>query len=45
MMIYCIILSYSQGYRSGGFNGRWGNEFSAVRPYKPETVTNIEADA
>ena len=36
-------LSYSQGYRSGGFNGRWGNEFSAVRPYKPETVTNIEA--
>ncbi len=35
-------LSYSQGYRSGGFNGRWGNEFSAVRPYKPETVTNIE---
>jgi len=34
--------SYSQGYRSGGFNGRWGNEFSATRPYKPETVTNIE---
>ena len=35
-------ISYSQGYRSGGFNGRWGNEFSAVRPYRPETVTNIE---
>ena len=34
--------SYSQGYRSGGFNGRWGNEFSATRPYKPETVTSIE---
>tara|TARA_B100000963_G_scaffold215565_1_gene188048 strand:- start:3613 stop:5868 length:2256 start_codon:yes stop_codon:yes gene_type:complete len=39
-MLYYI--SYSQGYRSGGFNGRWGNEFSAVRPYRPETVTNIE---
>ncbi len=35
-------VSYSQGYRSGGFNGRWGNEFSATRPYKPETVTSIE---
>ena len=34
--------SFSEGYRSGGFNGRWGNQFSAVRPYKPETVTNIE---
>ena len=39
-MLYYI--SYSQGYRSGGFNGRWGNQFSAVRPYRPETVTNIE---
>jgi len=39
-MLYYV--SYSQGYRSGGFNGRWGNQFSAVRPYRPETVTNIE---
>ena len=39
-MLYYI--SYSQGYRSGGFNGRWGNQFSAIRPYRPETVTNIE---
>ena len=39
---FLFYVSYSQGYRSGGFNGRWGNEFSAVRPYKPETVTNIE---
>tara|TARA_Y100000588_G_C14258206_1_gene926458 strand:+ start:613 stop:2850 length:2238 start_codon:yes stop_codon:yes gene_type:complete len=35
-------LSYSEGFRSGGFNGRWGNAFTATTPYDPETVTNIE---
>ncbi|MCH2263663.1 MAG: TonB-dependent receptor [SAR86 cluster bacterium] len=39
VMIYAL---YSQGYRSGGFNGRWGSLNSATVPYGPETVTNTE---
>ncbi|HIG49752.1 MAG TPA: TonB-dependent receptor [Gammaproteobacteria bacterium] len=38
-MVYGL---YSQGYRSGGFNGRWGSLNSATVPYDPETVTNTE---
>ena len=33
-------LSFSKGYRSGGFNGRWGSLNSATVPYDPETVSN-----
>ena len=39
VMVYGL---YSQGYRSGGFNGRWGSFNSATVPYDPETVTNTE---
>ena len=39
VMLYGL---HSQGYRSGGFNGRWGSVNSATVPYDPETVTNTE---
>jgi len=39
VMVYGL---HSQGYRSGGFNGRWGSLNSATVPYDPETVTNTE---
>ena len=39
VMLYAL---YSEGYRSGGFNGRWGSLNSATIPYDPETVTNTE---
>ncbi len=35
-------VQYSQGYRSGGFNGRAGS-FTAVGPYGSETVDSYEA--
>lgn len=34
--------SWSQGYRSGGFNGRGLTPFSATTPYDPETVDAFE---
>jgi len=34
--------SWSQGYRSGGFNGRGLTPFSAKTPYNPETVDAFE---
>lgn len=34
--------SYSRGYRAGGFNGRVDAVETAVAPYDPETVDNIE---
>ena len=33
--------SYSEGFRSGGFNGR-GNDILTLGPYNPETVENWE---
>jgi iron complex outermembrane receptor protein len=33
--------SYSEGFRSGGFNGR-GNNVLTLGPYDPETVKNFE---
>jgi iron complex outermembrane receptor protein len=39
MMIYA---TFSNGYRSGGFNGRVGNLIEAIEPYDPETVDNYE---
>ena len=39
VMVYAL---HSKGYRSGGFNGRWGSLNSATVPYDPETVTNTE---
>lgn len=35
-------LTYSVGYRSGGFNGRVDSIETATRPYDQETVDNIE---
>ncbi|MEM7570473.1 MAG: TonB-dependent receptor, partial [Pseudomonadota bacterium] len=37
-----IFASYSQGFRSGGFNGR-GTNPSTLGPYDPELVKNYEA--
>ncbi len=34
--------TFSQGYRSGGFNGRVDSDFAATTPYNPETVDNFE---
>ena len=39
MMMYA---TFSNGYRSGGFNGRVGNLIEAIEPYDPETVDNYE---
>jgi len=39
VMMYAL---HSKGYRSGGFNGRWGSLNSATVPYDPETVSNTE---
>lgn len=36
-----IYASYSEGFRSGGFNGR-GNNILTLGPYNPETVENWE---
>ncbi|WP_067788525.1 TonB-dependent receptor [Paraurantiacibacter namhicola] len=36
-----IYASYSEGFRSGGFNGR-GNDILTLGPYNPETVENYE---
>ena len=35
-------LSYSTGFRSGGFNGRAATPVGATIPYNPETVTTTE---
>ncbi|MGD2008387.1 MAG: TonB-dependent receptor [Cellvibrionales bacterium] len=35
-------VTYSSGYRSGGFNGRVNSVEEAVQPYDPETVDNFE---
>ena len=35
-------VTYSSGYRSGGFNGRVNSVEEATQPYDPETVDNIE---
>ncbi len=37
-----VYVSYSRGFRSGGFNGRAGS-VSSVGPYDPETVDSYEA--
>ena len=39
VMVYGL---YSRGYRAGGFDGRPGTYNSAVTPYNPETVDNLE---
>lgn len=39
MMVYG---TYSQGYRSGGLNGRANTLVSAVQTYDPETLTSYE---
>ncbi len=36
-----VYASYSEGFRSGGFNGR-GNNILTLGPYNPETVENWE---
>jgi iron complex outermembrane receptor protein len=36
-------LTYSTGFRSGGFNGRPGTVDAALLPYDPETVSSWEA--
>jgi iron complex outermembrane receptor protein len=36
-----LYANYSEGFRSGGFNGR-GSSPSSVGPYDPETVENVE---
>jgi len=38
-MVYAL---YSEGYRSGGFNGRIDSVETAVAPYDPEFVENFE---
>jgi iron complex outermembrane receptor protein len=38
-MVYAL---FSQGYRSGGFNGRPQTQGAAYIPYDPETVDNTE---
>lgn len=35
-------ITYSSGYRSGGFNGRVNSAEEAVQPYNNETVDNFE---
>jgi iron complex outermembrane receptor protein len=37
-----LYLTYSKGYRSGGFNGRVDEVLSATQPYNPEFVDNYE---
>jgi iron complex outermembrane receptor protein len=37
-----LFATYSNGYRSGGFNGRVGVLTDAIEPYDPETVDNYE---
>ncbi len=37
-----LYFNYSEGFRSGGFNGR-GDNITAFGPYNPETVDNFEA--
>ena len=36
-----VYASYSEGFRSGGFNGR-GSDALTLGPYDPETVSNFE---
>lgn len=38
-----VYASYSQGYRSGGFNGRVDDKVTAETPYDEEVVDNFEA--
>lgn len=42
---FLLYATYSQGYRSGGFNGRGQTIFSASTPYDPETVAAYEIGA
>jgi iron complex outermembrane recepter protein len=35
-------ITWSKGYKSGGFNGQAGLESSVRIPFEPETVTNLE---
>lgn len=37
-----IYATYSQGYRSGGFNGRVDDKLTAEKPYNEEVVDNFE---
>jgi len=39
---WMVYASYSEGYRSGGFNGRGQTVVSATTPYDPETVDAYE---
>ena len=40
-----VYLKYSEGFKSGGFNGEAGNEVEAVRPLKPEQQKTWELGA
>lgn len=42
LMIYG---TWSRGYRSGGYSGRAGTQFSASQPYAPENVDSFELGA
>jgi iron complex outermembrane recepter protein len=42
VLLYAVA---SEGYRSGGFNGRAASLFSATTPYQPETVESVEIGA
>ncbi len=42
---YMLYASASEGYRSGGFNGRGLTQVSAVTPFNPETVWSYEVGA
>jgi len=42
---HMIYASVSEGYRSGGFNGRGLTQVSAVTPFNPETVWSYEVGA
>lgn len=37
-----LYATFSQGYRSGGFNGRVDSDDAARQPYDPETIDNFE---
>jgi iron complex outermembrane receptor protein len=39
---WMVYAAYSEGYRSGGFNGRGQTVVSATTPYDPETVDAFE---
>lgn len=42
---FMTYISFSEGYRSGGFNGRPTTVVSATQPYNPEKVNSFELGA